>query len=40
MPIQIPNDLPAAGVLQQENIFVMPQNRAAGRISGLWKFCC
>ena len=29
MPIQIPNDLPAAGVLQQENIFVMPQNRAA-----------
>lgn len=28
MPIQIPNDLPAAGVLQQENIFVMPQNRA------------
>ena len=29
MPIQIPNDLPAAEVLQQENIFVMPQNRAA-----------
>ena len=29
MPIQIPNDLPAAGVLQQENIFVMPENRAA-----------
>lgn len=28
MPIQIPNDLPAAEVLQQENIFVMPQNRA------------
>lgn len=28
MPIQIPNDLPAASVLQQENIFVMPQNRA------------
>ena len=28
MPIQIPNDLPAAGVLQQENIFVMPENRA------------
>ena len=28
MPIQIPNDLPAAGVLQQENIFVMPQDRA------------
>ena len=28
MPIRIPNDLPAAGVLQQENIFVMPQNRA------------
>jgi len=28
MPIQIPNDLPAAGILQQENIFVMPQQRA------------
>jgi len=28
MPIQIPNDLPAAGVLQQENIFVMTENRA------------
>ncbi len=28
MPIQIPNDLPATGVLQQENIFVMTQSRA------------
>ena len=28
MPIQIPNDLPAANVLQQENIFVMNQTRA------------
>lgn len=28
MPIQIPNDLPAAGVLQQENIFVMTEERA------------
>ncbi len=28
MPIQIPNDLPATGILQQENIFVMPENRA------------
>lgn len=28
MPIQIPNDLPATAVLQQENIFVMPENRA------------
>jgi len=28
MPIRIPNDLPAAGVLQQENIFVMDQDRA------------
>ena len=28
MPIQIPNDLPAASVLQQENIFVMTENRA------------
>ncbi len=31
MPIRIPNDLPAAGTLQQENIFVMPQNRAMGQ---------
>ena len=29
MPIQIPNDLPAAGILQQENIFVMRKTRAA-----------
>ena len=29
MPIRIPNDLPAAGVLQQENIFVMQDTRAA-----------
>ena len=28
MPIQIPNDLPAAGILQRENIFVMTQTRA------------
>lgn len=28
MPIQIPNDLPAAGILQRENIFIMPENRA------------
>lgn len=28
MPIRIPNDLPAAEVLQQENIFVMKQERA------------
>ncbi len=28
MPIRIPNDLPAAGTLQRENIFVMPQDRA------------
>lgn len=28
MPIRIPNDLPAAEVLQQENIFVMKKNRA------------
>jgi len=28
LPIRIPNDLPAAGTLQQENIFVMPQDRA------------
>ena len=31
MPIQIPNDLPAAGVLQQENIFVMNQQRATAQ---------
>ena len=28
MPIRIPNDLPAAETLLQENIFVMPQDRA------------
>ena len=28
MPIQIPNDLPATGILQQENIFVMSEARA------------
>jgi len=28
LPIQIPNDLPAAGILQNENIFVMKQTRA------------
>ncbi len=28
MPIQIPNDLPAREVLQNENIFVMTENRA------------
>ena len=28
MPIRIPNDLPAAGTLQQENIFFMTENRA------------
>ena len=28
MPIQIPNNLPATGVLQQENIFVMTEDRA------------
>ena len=28
MPIRIPNDLPAAGTLLDENIFVMPQDRA------------
>ena len=28
MPIQIPNDLPATETLQNENIFVMPENRA------------
>ena len=28
MPIRIPNDLPATGILQQENIFVMTETRA------------
>ena len=28
MPIQIPNDLPATGILQNENIFVMTETRA------------
>ena len=31
MPIQIPNNLPAAEILQQENIFVMTQNRAVSQ---------
>ena len=31
MPIQIPNDLPAAGILQQENIFVMSEERAVSQ---------
>ena len=31
MPIQIPNDLPATGTLQQENIFVMPEDRAVSQ---------
>ena len=31
MPIRIPNDLPAAETLQQENIFVMLQNRAVSQ---------
>jgi len=29
VPIQIPNNLPAASTLQEENIFVMTENRAA-----------
>ena len=28
MPIRIPNELPAAGVLESENIFVMRETRA------------
>ena len=31
MPIKIPNNLPAAEVLQQENIFVMHENRATSQ---------
>ena len=31
MPILIPNDLPAAGTLKQENIFVMPERRAVSQ---------
>lgn len=31
MPIRIPNDLPARAILQQENIFVMDQNRAVSQ---------
>ena len=31
MPIQIPNDLPAASILQQENIFVMTEKRAVSQ---------
>ena len=29
MPIRIPNDLPAASVLERENIFIMKEGRAA-----------
>ena len=28
MPIRIPNELPAARTLKEENIFVMTENRA------------
>ena len=31
MPIQIPNDLPATGILQNENIFVMSETRAVSQ---------
>lgn len=31
MPIKIPNDLPAAQTLRQENIFIMPEGRAAAQ---------
>lgn len=31
MPIQIPNNLPATEILQQENIFVMTENRAVAQ---------
>jgi len=31
MPIQIPNDLPAASTLQQENIFIMNESRAVSQ---------
>jgi homoserine O-succinyltransferase len=31
MPIKIPNNLPAAEVLQRENIFVMDETRAEGQ---------
>ena len=31
MPIRIPNDLPATGTLQHENIFVMSQDRAVAQ---------
>ena len=31
MPIQIPNDLPATEILQEENIFVMTETRAVSQ---------
>ena len=31
MPIKIPNNLPAAEVLHQENIFIMPEDRAVSQ---------
>ena len=35
MPINIPNNLPAFETLQNENIFVMSEERARSQISGL-----
>ena len=31
MPVKIPNNLPAAQVLREENIFVMTEDRAQGQ---------
>ena len=31
MPIKIPNDLPAAAILEKENIFIMDAERAYGQ---------
>ena len=31
MPIKIPNDLPAAAILEKENIFIMDADRAYGQ---------
>lgn len=38
MPICIPNDLPAVTTLENENIFVMKEDRATTRTSGLCRF--
>ena len=39
MPVKIPNNLPAAQVLREENIFVMTEDRAQGQEIRPLKIC-